>query len=391
MKTLATLTNLYTNLSNNTSSANQALGVQMMADQHRYLIQKYFDNERSYQTTTVGGQSLTTTATMATNATSATLTAAWAYPTVSQLTNFSNSNQRTALFTNGSTAISWVGGLTSSATTAISTVGVQKYAIPANISKIIDSTISIGQLKYTAFPGITRVEWDLVNTLPYTSDIVNYYYIYAGNVEFFPVPSSTGNPIQFNYKTRVPDFSTAFLFSDTSGTAYVAGQTVFDYQAGSLSGISIGATTITGVSTSWNTTGKFPLNTDLSFFNLFLTINAPSGDGFFYPVSQITSDTGLVLATSIQNAPSTTTASHGYSLGQLPILQEDFQDMLVYGALMTYYGTINKDVDKFKLYEGMYNTRLTLLEAYAGTKSVNVDLGGPIFPMNSNLFLFANS
>ena len=42
MKSLAILKNLATNLSNNTSAANDALMIQLVNDQHRYLIQKYF-------------------------------------------------------------------------------------------------------------------------------------------------------------------------------------------------------------------------------------------------------------------------------------------------------------------------------------------------------------
>lgn len=361
-----------------------------MSDQHRYLIEKYFDNERSYQTTTVGGDDYTLTGSLSLGATSATLSAVWAYPTVQQLTNFSNSDQRTVLFTYNSAAISWVGGLSDTATTAITTVGVQKYAIPANISKIKDSTISVGQLKYTAAPIQTRVEWDLLNTLPYSSDITNYFFIWNGNVEFFPIPSSTGLIVQFNYKCRVPDFSTAFLFSDTSGAAYSSGSTTFDYQKGSLSGITVGSTSITGSSSSWNTTGKYPLNTDLSFFNLYLTITAPNGDGYYYPISQFTSDTALTLVTPIQNAPNSTTAANGYAIGQLPILSEDFHDMLVHGFLMTYFSSIVKDDAQYKKWENEYNKKLVLLEDYAGTKQVNVDLGGPVFPMNPNLFPFAN-
>lgn len=391
MKSLATLKNLATNLSNNTSSSNDSLMIQLLGDQHRYLLEKYFDNERSVQTTTVGGQSLTTTASLANNATSATLTASWTYPTVQQLVNFSNGNQRTVLFTNGSTAISWTGGLTSSATTAITTVGVQYYTIPAQISKIKNDTISIGQLKYTPTAVQTRQEWDLINTLPYTSDIPNYFFIYNGTLGIFPIPSTTGNIISFNYKTRVPDFSTSFLFSDTSGTAYVAGQTSYDYQAGSLSGITAGSTSITGSSTNWNTTGKFPLNVDVTPFNLYLTINPPSGDGMWYLISQFTSDTALTLATPIINAPSSTTGTHGYSIAQLPILSEDFHDMLVYGALMTYFTSIVKDADKYKIYKALYDERRMLLEEYAGTKSVNVDLEAEPQQINPNLFLYSNT
>ena len=98
-----------------------------MSDQQRYLIQKYFDNERTVTTSTVGSMKLTCTGSIAAGATSATLTVAWAYPTGSQLVNFSDQEQRTVLFTNGSAAITWAGALTGNVTSAISSYGFQAY------------------------------------------------------------------------------------------------------------------------------------------------------------------------------------------------------------------------------------------------------------------------
>lgn len=389
MKSLSTIVNLATSLSQNITSANQSLAIQLMGDAHRYLLQRYFDNERSFQTTTVGGQSLTTTAVMALGATSATLSAVWAYPTGNQQVNFSNSDQRSVLFTFNSTAITWVGGLSAAATTAISSVGMQDYIIPAVVSKFTDDTINVGQLKFKPAPILTRDDWDSLNFLPYTSDIVNYYFIYNGRLSFFPIPSTTGNIITGNYKARMPDFSTAFLFSDTSGAAYSAGATTFDYQKGTITTAAVGTTSIVGTSTNWNTTGKFPLNTDVSFFNLYLVINPPYGDGIYYPISTFQSDTALTLAAPIVNAPNITAAT--YSIAQMPVLSEDFHDMLVFSFLRTYFSSINKDVDKFKLFDGQYQTRLSLLGEYAGTKQVNVDLGATPNPLNPNLFLYAQS
>lgn len=391
MKSLAVLTNLWTSLSLNATATNAALGQQLMTDQQRFLLQKYFDNEKTYQTTTVGGQTLASTATIATAAVSATLTASWSYPTVTQLVNFSNGNQRSVLFTNGSTGITWVGGLTSSCTTVLTTVGVQAYAIPANISKIINNTITIGQLRFLPSSVMSRDDWDRLNTLPYTSDIPNQFFIYNGNMEFWPIPSSTGNLITFNYKTRIPDFSSAFIFSDTSGTAYSSGATAYDYQAGSLASIVAGSTAITGTSTSWNTTGKYPLNTDVSFYNLFLVIPQPNGDGYYYPISKFTSDTALTLKTPIQNAPSATAPSHGYSIAQLPLLFEDFHNLIVYGALMVYFSAIVPDANRFKQYQTLYQQGILLLEDYIGTKSIQIDLGGEINFRNPNLYFYPTS
>lgn len=370
MKSFTTLSNLYNSLSNNTSTANTALGKQLINDQHRYLIQKYFDNERSSQTTTVGGQDLTTTATMAADATSATLTAAWVYPTVTQLVTFSNSDQRSVLFTYNSTAISWTGGLSDTATVDISTVGVQEYQIPANISKIKDVTVNVGQLKYIPKEIMTRAEWDLVNFLPYTSDIPQYYFVYNGEINIFPIPSTTGNIISYNYKVRVADLS----YTDyTTGTIANGGATV-------------GSVSVTGSATSWT---SFPQNTDIAFQNLNLKIDPPYGDGLWYPISKFTSATALTLVDPVINAPNIT-GSSTYTIGQFPLLQEDFHDMLVHGALMVYYSSVTPDKTKYTQFKALYDSRLELLADYAGTKAVNVDLGDDPQPVNPNLFLYAN-
>lgn len=371
MKSFTTLTNLFTNLSNNNSPANTTLGAQLINDQHRYLIQKFFDNERTSVTSTVGSMNLTLTGAPALNATTATLTASWTYPTCTQLVNFSNTNQRSVLFTNGSTAISWSVGLTSAATTAITTVGVQAYDIPANISKIKNDTITIGQLRYSPAPVQTRAEWDMLNFLPYTSDIPNYYFIYNGKLEIFPIPSTTGNIITFNYQTRVADLTYA------------------DYTTGTLNtgGMVAGSTAVTGLATAWNG-GTFPLGIDIGYQNLQIVANPPYGDGIRYPISSFTDATHLTLRLPVVNAPNITSATT-YSIGQYPLLSEDFHDMLVYGALKIYYSTIVKDLDRFKEFSGLYEDRLMLLEAYAGTKQVSVDLGTEPNLINPNLFLYA--
>lgn len=370
MKSFTTLSNLYNSLSNNTSTANSTLGKQLINDQHRYLIQRYFDNERSSQTTTVGGASLTLTGAPAINATTATLTAVWTYPTVTQLVNFSNSDQRTVLFTLNSAAISWTAGLSAAATVSISTVGVQGYQIPANISKIKNVTINVGQLKYQPREIMTRSEWDLVNFLPYTSDIPQYYFVYNNQINIFPIPSTTGNIISYNYKVRVADLTYA------------------DYSVGNIAnaGATVGSVAVTGTSSLWTV---YPQNTDLSFQNLNLRIDPPFGDGLWYPISKFTAATTLVLVDPIVNAPNVT-GSTTYTIGQFPILQEDFHDMLVHGALMIYFSSIVPDKIKYAQFKTLYDSRLDLLADYAGTKAVDVDLGDDPQAVNPNLFLYAN-
>lgn len=364
---------MFTSLSQNASASNLSLGQQLINDQHRYLIEKYFDNERTATTTTIGGKNYTLTAPPAANATSATLTAAWTLPTVTQLVTFSDGEQQNTLFTNGSTAISWGVGLTNAVTTAISTIGVQAYRIPANISKIKDVTVNIGQLKYTPMEIHTRQEWDQVNFLPYTSDIPQYFFIYGGFLNLWPIPSSTGNILTYNYKIRVADFSFA------------------DYTTGTITSMVIGSTAITASGSTWS--AQFPLTTTpdlIGFNNLYLQVSPPQGDGTWYKISNFLTDTTLVLEQPVVQAPSITSAS--YTIGQLPLLQEDFHDMLVYGALKTYFSSIVKDTDKFQQYNSLYIERLQLLEDYAGTKTaMSVDLGAEPMYNNPNLFIYPSN
>lgn len=356
----------FTTLANNNSSQAVATGKALVNDQARYLIQKYFDNERTVQLTTIGAQSLTLTATLASAAVSGTLTAVWAYATCTQLVNFSNSNQREVTFTSGSASITWSIPLSSTATTAITTVGVQFYSIPADVSKIKNDTINVGQLKYQPRFLQSIQDWTDINFLPYTSDIPNYCFIYNGKLGFFPIPSTTGNIVTFNYKTRVPEMTYA------------------DYSTGTLAGMTVGSTTVTGTSTVWTT---YPQNTNIQFLNLYFRADvATGGDGIWYPILKFTSATALVLALPVVNAPSITAATT-YTIGQMPLLHEDFHDMIVFGALKVYFSTIVQNTDKFKEYDALYKERLTLLEDYGGTKQVNVDLGGPPDIINPNLFV----
>lgn len=368
MKTFTTLKNLYTNLSNNTSTDNSNLGGQLLSDQHRYLIQKYFDNERTYTTVTVGAEDYTLTGAPIAGAKTATMTTAWPHLSCQQLVVFSNSEQRTVVFTQGSANIAWSTGLNEASTTAITTVGVQAYPIPATVSKIKNDTITVGQLVYTPAPVQSIQEWTMLNALPYTSDIPNYFYIYNNQVMFWPIPSTSGNIITFNYKGRVADLSFE------------------DYSTGTLSGIAAGSNVITGVTTAWNT--PYPLNVDLTIFNLFIKINPPSGEGIWYQIQRFNSATEVVLTTQIQTATSSTAAN--YIIGQLPLLQEDFHDMLVHGALMTYYSSIVDNDKMYGKYQKQYDDRMVLLAAYASNKTVNVDLGAQTIPNNPNLFIFSN-
>jgi len=401
----------FTSKSLNNTAQNVAFGKAEINNQHRYLLQKYFNNESSYSITTIGANVLTITANLAvgdiaatlsvawvppstistvtfsdgeqrqvtfikgsttitwqngivgtkfltTNpilaaATSATLQSAWNFPTGSYGIVFSDGETKTVTLTLGSTAVSWSGGLsanvqafiyTSTITTSIAVGGVQTYKLPPDYSKLKTGTLTIGSLKWTPTEIVSRQEWDKLNVFPYYADIPNNFFIYNNQFSLWPIPSSTGNIISFNYKRRVPDLS---LDDVTAGTVTVA----------------VGATTVTGVATGW---------TPSTSINESRWIQFPTGDNLWYQVQSVDSATSLTLYDPYYG--STAVTGGIYTLGQMPLLMEDFHDMLVYGALMSYFSTIVRDADKFADAEKQYNLRLELLTEYAGSKTVNVNL-----------------
>jgi len=429
MKTFTTLQNLANSLSQNTTTANTALMGQLINDQHRYLLQKYFDNESSYSITTIGANTITLSAIPAVNSTSATLTSVWAYPSVNAPVSFSDGEMRTISFTQNSTAISWQGGIqgtlfyttnvialgatlatlmtpwaytsgtylvafsdgeTKTATfvngattmtwagglagnvlasfnasviaTTIGVGGVQEYRLPADYSKLKTETLTIGNLKWTPTEILTREEWDKLNVFPYYANIPSNFFIYNRKFNIWPIPSTTGNIITFNYKRRVPDLSIA----DVPGTASVAN----------------GSVSVTGAS------GLVPTNNSVSESRWIQfspsSTSATNGDNLWYQIQSVDSATSLTLMQPYQG---TSLTSGAFTMGQMPLLMEDFHDMLVYGALSIYFSSIVSDTDKFKKFDALFKERLEMLADYAGSKTTHVNLGRQANYKNPNLFV----
>lgn len=352
------LQNLYTDLTGNTSTANQTRGLQFINFQHRYLLQKYFNNETTYSMTTVGQQSKTLTGTPGIGDISATLTASWTFPTTMVPVTFSSSEIRLVQFEKGSTSIKWSAALTAVATTAITTGGLQFYPLPPNYSKMKTVTINVGQLKWTPTEIFTREDWDNLNVFPYNSDIPVNFFIYDNQVGIWPIPSTTGNVISFNYKMRVPDLSIA------------------DYSVGTAS-VTTGTTAVTGATTVWTPTTNFALE------SRWIQFPQTAGDNLWYQIASVDSTTALTLMNNYQGI---TIAAGNYTVGQMPLIAEDFHDMLVWKALQQYFSSIGDNPEKAKEYGELYNDRLQLFEEFAGRKTIQVNLRTDTYPKNPNLF-----
>lgn len=236
--------------------------------------------------------------------------------------------------------------------------GQQEYKFPQNYSKMKDVTITIGSIRYTLQEVQTRKEFDLLNFIQWTSDIPAYYFIYNGRVNIFPIPSTTGNTITFNYKLRATDLS------------------IEDVTTGTVS-VDPGSTLVTGSGTNWNTT------TSISE-NRWIQIPFPDGDNQWYQVESVDSPTQITLYNSYQGTQSVINAS--YTLGEMPILMEDFQDMLVWQPLYKYFSSIRPDSTRASEFKTLYDEGIEIMDAYAGSKSTGVVLEPTVMPVNPNLY-----
>lgn len=426
---------LFQSLSQNTTTANSTLYGQLANVEHRYLLLKYFNNEGQFQVRTIGSSTLVLTASPAIAAVSATLTVAWQFPTCQTTITFSDGETRYATLTNGSTsvtwqvgltgtsfgltaviaaaatsatlstawaystqtttssfsdgttksitytagstAITWAGGLsqgvsasvaTSVITTSVSAGGVQFYPLPPNYSKLKDVTITIGNLMWTLNEVNSREAWDRLNVFPYFADIPNNYFIYPGGdrgplLGIWPIPSTTGNVISFNYKFRVPDLS------------------LDDYSTGTVA-VTNGGLTITGSGTSWRVTTNPQLESRWIQINSNATA-ANSGDSEWYQCRSVDSATQITLFQPYQG---TSVTAGTFTLGQMPLIAEDFQDLLPWRALVYYFSSIVDNPKKAAEFQELYDQKMALLNEYSSSNTINVNLSPRGMGKNPNIF-----
>ena len=132
---------------------------------------------------------------------------------------------------------------------------------------------------------------------------------------------------------------------------------------------------VTGSGTSWTTNmaGRW-LNVPST------TSNSTSGDDEWYQIASVTDSTDLVLLNQYQGTTATS-GSGAYTIGEVPILPEDFQDLPLYRALYIYHTSIAPNPEKAKEYKALYDEGYARLDAEFGSKTAGVGLT----PANMNV------
>lgn len=357
------LLNYALRLSQNTTSDNTDLMKGLINDAHRYLLEKYFFNESSTTITTIGNQ--------------------------------------------------------------------QGYPLPFDYSKLKTGTLTIGNLKWTPTEILSRQDWDRINVFPLYSDIPNNYFIYNGQFNFWPIPSTgstqltytglvgsltsgdtitagsaSGKILTFTSTTMQVAVSTVTAFAagafTTSGSAsgtissttVTAGNTITfnykrrptdltltDYTTGTVSATNA-SPTITGSGTGF-VANYLPSAGSVFNLNLWLQVTSPLGDNNWYQIQSLDSATKLTL---VNNYNGLSTSGASFTIGQLPLLLEDYHDLLVYRPLTIYFNSINHDEAKLKQFQNLYNEGIEKLDEYASSKALQVNLRGAVNTINPNAY-----
>lgn len=213
------------------------------------------------------------------------------------------------------------------------TASTQDYDLPSDYDKAVNVVVTSGTTKYVLAEISSWKEWELLNQTPsFTSSFPVYYFIQNnGNqsnkqVGIWPTPSTTGDTITVTYRKRIKDLSLA------------------DYTTGAITTATNGDATIVGSGTTW--TAKMVG----SYIQIADSYSADTGDGVWYEIESITSTTELELATTY-DGDSISGGSASYTIGQVPLIPENYQHIIPYYAAYLYWNVQGNNAgraDRFK-------------------------------------------
>ena len=220
--------------------------------------------------------------------------------------------------------------------------GQQFYQLPSDIKVMENVYVLSGNIRYSMKECPDRKYWDMLNFVPFSSNVPEFYYIFNGQLGIYPIPSSSNMQLTYVYKKRLVDLSQA------------------DYVAGTVT-VTNGSFTVTGSGTVFTN----------QMVGRWLNISETNGgDNQWYQISTYVSSTQLMLANPYNGA----TVTANYTIGEVPLLPEDYQDLPLYRALVTYFTTVVPDEERARTFKALYDEGFEMLNAEYGAKSNTVDI-----------------
>lgn len=228
----------------------------------------------------------------------------------------------------------------------------QFVTLPQYTDRVFSVYVTVGTYNYTPRECPSREQWDRLNMVSVSSDIPQWWFVYDGKLGLFPKASTSANVITVNSKRLAKDL------------------TVADYTTGGILTAVNGSATITGTGTT------FTASMVGRWLQIAETNAANGGDGFWYQILSYTSATSITLARNYAGT-AITAGNATYTISLCSLLPEQYQDLPIYGALRTYFTSVNPDAEKAQLYAGMFNGMYkTLVDDYGNrNQSMVIDDG----------------
>lgn len=241
----------------------------------------------------------------------------------------------------------------------------QGYTLPGDFESLMNCVVTVGGVKYIPKESPNRIHFDSLNVVPFYNDFTQFYYIYNGEILLWPTPATDANQIVLNYKKRINDLSMDDVTQTTASTTI---STIANDQTVTAAGAAF---------KNWMAQSGW-----LRIPNS--TTDAANGDNKWYQIGSVTNSTNLEL----KNIYSGTSVTAGaFTIGDVPILPEDYQDIPLYKALRLYYSTRVPDPARAAEFKALHDESYALLDNKYGSKSTSpvlTDENAPVY--NPNLF-----
>ena len=385
MRTYTTLRNTYGVDTKNTATANLTQGDEWMNDFHRRLLAKadwpFLHRDRSITSvavtsvctaatsdivTTTGDNVLTDTGTQLTFTTTGTLPAG-----LSTSTTYFMIYQSATTFKVATTLANAIAGTavditdTGSGTHTANVSNVTNFQpLPYDIDQVESVYVMVGTTRYDPKPAPSRRFWDQLNSSVQTSDSPEYWFVDEGKIGLFPRQATDGNIIHIHGKIRVADLNIA------------------DYTTGNIDIVTNGSILVTGGGSSAWTTPMVGRWTRVTHSNTA----ASSGDGQWYEITSVISGTQMTIGRPYGGRSLITGAAGAYTIGQVPLLPEAFQDLPEQYAAWRYW-TKEKDSDRAQAFKSMLSDGVSTLFTTYGVNDTSMVLwdGTDDYILNPNL------
>lgn len=224
----------------------------------------------------------------------------------------------------------------------------RNYTIPQSVKKIMDVYITVGSTIYSPIPVENADLWKRVlQSQTGTSDRTMFYYREGNTLYFDPIPASSSNTITIRYRKNIVDLRNA------------------DYTTGTITATN-GDETITGSGSTFTAAmvGRF--------------LQATTGDGYWYEIDSYTSATSIEL---IQKYEGTTVSGSNYTIGEVFVFPEAYQELPLLTAVGRYWQK-NGKLQKAKMYFDQADILFADMQTEAGEKVE----GHYISPISNEVF-----